>query len=61
MIVDGVGMARVAGEASCVWGERGIIAGDGFSNDEMSVSGLSTGGLSLRLSVGNTALVDINR
>jgi hypothetical protein len=62
IIVDGVAVGRVAGgEASCVSGERGMIAADGLSSDAMSVCGSSTGGLSLRFSVGNTALLDINR
>jgi hypothetical protein len=57
MIVDGIGVGRVAaGEASCVSGERGIIAEDGFSGDEMELCGSSTGGLSLK-----TALPDIDR
>ena len=62
MIGDDEGVGRVAGgEASCVSGERGKIGSDELSTDGMSVCGLSTGGLSLRLSPGNNALVAIDR
>ena len=54
-------MGRVAGgEACCVSGERGIIAAGGLSSDGMSCCGLSTGGLSLKLSAGDIAIVDID-
>ena len=62
MIVDGAGVGTIdGGEASCVSEERGIIAADELSGDGISVCGSSIGGLSLRLSAGNTALVESDR
>ena len=60
-IVDGEGAESVAGgEASRVAGERGMIAADGLSSDGVSVCGWSMGGLSLRLSGGHAALLEID-
>ena len=60
-IVGGEDAGSVAGgEASRVPGERGMMAADGLSSGGVSVCGWSMGGLSLRLSGGDIALLEID-
>src|SRR5258707_15572883 len=50
----------VRGEVSRVAGEMGMMAADGLSSGGGSVCGWSMGGVAVRLSDGNTALVEID-